>query len=220
MTLVLQELPPHAVEILAPLRCQRLAGDGPPPRPRAAGEPRTIAATALPEARAAAVDAVYRRHHRLVYRLALRYGKGSVAWAEDVTQDVFIDLYKALPGLDDLDDLEGWLYRATTNRCLNRLRRERFLGLAPVRWLLGERLPEPRPPDALAIARDDLRRAFEALDTLPAKERVAFSMYYLDDRDQEEIAKVLGHSKGYVCKLIQRAVARLSASGWEMGERG
>ena len=112
--------------------------------------------------------------------------------------------------------MEGWLYRATTNRCFNRLRRERFLSLAPVRWILGEQRPDPRPPDALAIAREDLRLAMATLESLPLKERMAFAMYYLDGKEQEEIGRILGHSKGYVCKLIQRAVAQLRDAGWEV----
>lgn len=175
------------------------------------------AQAAAPTALAASeVEALYRRHHRFVFRLALRYGKGNTAWAEDVTQDVFVDLFKVIHTLTDLDDMQGWLYRTTTNRCFNRLRRERFLALAPVRWLLGERQAEPRPPDALAAARADLRRAASALDALPLKERMAFSMYYLDEKEQEEIGRVLGHSKSYVCKLIQRAVERLRDAGWEI----
>ena len=73
------------------------------------------------------IEALYRKHHRLVFHLGLRYGRGDVAWAEDVTQEVFVHLFDVIKGLRDLDDMEGWLYRATTNRCLNRLRRERFL---------------------------------------------------------------------------------------------
>ncbi|WP_437304225.1 RNA polymerase sigma factor [Sorangium sp. So ce388] len=205
----------NLAEALRPLSCEQRS-DAPPPAV-ASGRPADAAPAAPSASRSIdSVEALYRRHHRLVHRLALRYGKGNLAWAEDVTQDVFLDLFKALPTLTDHDDLEGWLYRATTNRCFNRLRRERFLSLAPVRWLLGEQPQEPRPPDALAIARDDLRRAFDALNALPVKERVAFSMYYLDGKEQEEIGRVLGHSKGYVCKLIQRAVQHLGGAGWKV----
>ncbi|WP_434042614.1 MULTISPECIES: RNA polymerase sigma factor [Sorangium] len=204
----------NLAEVLRPLSSEQRS-DAPPPA-TASGRPANAAPDASRSADADAVEAIYRRHHRLVHRLALRYGKGNLAWAEDVTQDVFLDLFKALPSLTDLDDLEGWLYRATTNRCFNRLRRERFLSLAPVRWLLGEQPQEPRPPDALAIARDDLRRAFDALNALPIKERVAFSMYHLDGKEQEEIGRVLGHSKGYVCKLIQRAARHLGGAGWKV----
>ena len=76
---------------------------------------------------------------------------------------------------------------------------------------------ERSPLDEVTIARDDLRRALETLGTLPPKEQVAFSMFYLDGKEQEEIGKILGHSKGYVCKLIQRAVAQLRDAGWEVG---
>jgi RNA polymerase sigma-70 factor, ECF subfamily len=68
----------------------------------------------------------------------------------------------------------------------------------------------------LAIARDDLHRAMEVLSTLPSKEQVAFCMYYLDGKEQEEIGQFLGHSKGYICKLIQRAVETLEKAGWEV----
>jgi RNA polymerase sigma-70 factor (ECF subfamily) len=193
---------------------------------RACDPPREASAQASPdrapgEGRASAaseVSELYRKHHRLVFHLGLRYGQGNVAWAEDVTQEVFLSLFKVIHTLRDTSDMEGWLYRATTNRCLNRLRRDRFLALAPVRWLLGEQQPPPSPPESLAIARDDLRRVLDALGALDPKERVAFAMYYLDGKEQEEIGQVLGHTKGYVCKLIQRAVSRVRALGWEVDD--
>jgi RNA polymerase sigma-70 factor (ECF subfamily) len=213
VSLALGALDPYAAGILRPLACDRLQDES-EPAPRAEATATALLATS-PDARARVVEDAYRRHHGLVYRVALRYGRGDASWAEDVAHDVFMDLHVALPRLDELESLEGWLYRATTNRCLNRLRRERFLALPPVRWLLAERQPEARQPDALVIVRDDLRRAFDALEALPPKERVAFSMYHLDDRGQDEIARVLGHTKGYVCKLIQRAESRLREEGWE-----
>lgn len=165
---------------------------------------------------ASQVEAIYRRHHALVYKIALRYGRGRRAWAEDVTQEVFLDLMHTVESLRDLEQIEPWLYTVTTRRCFQRLRRERFMSLAPVRWLLGEREREAIDPDALMSARDDLRRAFEALDSLPPKEKIAFSMFHLDNKSQDEIGEVIGHSKGYVCKLIQRAVERLREAGWEV----
>lgn len=203
-----------ATDLLRPLAYGPRHDEPPLPEDGPTG---ALHAAAFPEVSAAdELSVLYRRHHRLVYRLALRYGRGNAAWAEDVTQDVFLTLVKSLHTLADRDSMEGWFYRTTTNRCLKRLRRDGFLDLAPVRWLLGERQIAPRLPEDLAIARDDLRCAFEILDTLPPKERVAFSMYYLDEQDQEEIGRVLGHTKGYVCKLIQRAVARLRETGWEV----
>ena len=56
----------------------------------------------------------------------------------------------------------------------------------------------------------------DTLKKLPAKERVVVCMKYLDGRSQQEIAKTLGFSKGYVSKLVARALDRIRASGWEV----
>ena len=160
----------------------------------------------------AAVAHAYRMHSGLVFRLALRYGRGRPAFAEDITQDVFLQLWRCAGDLESLDAIEGWLYTTTTRRCLNKLRNERIAGLFTLRWL---RADEPSiDADVVQGARDELRRAFDALATLPPKERVAFAMYHLDGKSQDEIGAVLGHSKSYVSKLITRATENLVRQGW------
>jgi RNA polymerase sigma-70 factor (ECF subfamily) len=177
----------------------------------------TVVAPTVPT-RAERVETLYIRHREFVYRLALRYGGGSQAWAEDITQEVFIRLLDHVDDLEDRDGLEGWFYRVTTNRCLNRLRRERIRNAAPVRWLLGNRAPCPVDPERVTTARQELARAFGAVETLPPKERIAFYMHYVDGKKQTEIAECLGHSKGYVCKLIKRAKSRVQELGWEVAD--
>lgn len=201
------------------LAANRRPDAGGAPRPDTGGAPRPdMGGSGIPRAGSATatVEALYRKHHAFVFGLALRYGRGRKAWAEDVLQDVFVDLLRALPALHDTDALEGWLYRATTHRCFKRLRRERFLGLPAVRWLLGAPGEEAAHPEVAALARHDLSRAFEAVNDLPPKERVAFFMFHLDGKSQDEIGEVLGHKKSYVCKLIQRATDHLRALGWEV----
>lgn len=177
-----------------------------------AGE-RSAAALALrgdrAEALAATIDRLYRRHHREVFRLALRYGLGDAAWAEDVAQEVFITLLDELPGLGDHDDLGGWLYRVTTRRCLRKLRRERFLRLPWVRWILERGGAASPSLEGQVFARRDLERARELLAGLPPRERVVLSMVHLDGKSQREVCELLGLSKGYVSKLLARGVARL-----------
>jgi RNA polymerase sigma-70 factor, ECF subfamily len=207
--------PAHVPQLLTPTGCEPGVADLSPPKPLNSSRNERHFESRPQEPRAE-LAALYRAHHALVYRIALRYGKGNATWAEDIMQDVFLDLMKALPTLDNHEHLEGWLYRATTHRCFCRLRREKFRMLAPIRWLFGDEHVEPTTPDVLAMARQDLQRAAHALAALPPKEQIAFSMYYLDGKEQEEIGEVLGHSKGYVCKLIQRAVDKLREQGWEV----
>jgi RNA polymerase sigma-70 factor (ECF subfamily) len=153
------------------------------------------------------LDQLYRRHHRAVYQLALRHGLGNAAWAEDVTQDVFIKLLDALPELDDRAHLEGWLYRVTCNCCLRKLRREQFLRQPLLRWLLAS--DEGGSIEDQVFARHELERTRRALAELPARERIVVGMCQLDGKSQREVCEILGLSKGYVSKLLARGLAKL-----------
>lgn len=163
------------------------------------------------------VAALYREHRDRVYRIALRYARGDGAWAEDVTQDVFVALCRSLHRLDDDGDMQGWFYRVTQNTCLSRLRRQAMIGALGMRWLVGRRPTQTEDLEDTAAHRQGVRRIFGALDGLPPKERVAFCMYHLDGLEQAEIGAMLGFTKSYVCKLVKRAESRLKEDGWTLG---
>lgn len=160
------------------------------------------------EALAETLDRLYRRHHRAVFHLALRYGLGDEPWAEDVVHDVFVALLDRLPHLDAHEQLDGWLYRVTTNRCLRKLRRDRFLHDVVRRlWDMG---PTERPSDEERVfARHELERARQVLGELAPRERVVVCMVHLDGKSQREVGEILGLSKGYVSKLLARGTAQL-----------
>ena len=160
-------------------------------------------------------DACYQAHAPRVYRWGLRFGAGSRSFAEDLTHDVFVRLLEELPRLDAPDDVGGWLYRVTANLALSRLKRERSF-LARFERLFGAQA-EVGPDRSLEL-RQDARRALQALEALPAKERVALSMKLLDGKSQREIADALSMSEGYVSKLVTRAWGRLRAAGWEVSD--
>jgi len=166
------------------------------------------------QARLRTVEALFRRHHARVYRLALRYAGGETGFAEDVTQDVFITLLERVDDLQTLDALEGWIYRVTCNRCLQRLRRrrmiERLRGLIP-----GLGGSAPPAPDVRLATQHELQRVGSTLESLDPRERVVLCMHHLDGTPQHEIAEILGLSRGYVCKLLQRAQARVREKGWD-----
>jgi RNA polymerase sigma-70 factor (ECF subfamily) len=164
---------------------------------------------ALAREPAEVVELLYERHHRQVLHLAMRYGGGRRAWAEDVVQEVFLSLLGALDRLREVDDLGAWFYRVTTRRCLTKLRRERWRTTLLGRWFLAGEGPDL---EARIGARRELTRALWELEQLPPKERVAFAMFHLDGKEVAEIGRQLGHSKGYVSKLIARAEAKIGRS--------
>jgi RNA polymerase sigma factor (sigma-70 family) len=81
-------------------------------------------------------------------------------------------------------------------------------------------------PDAPATPEDALDQqqtayaASAALEALPGQERVVLCLKMLDGLSQREIAELLSLSEGYVSKLVARAIARLAASGWKVGDDG
>jgi RNA polymerase sigma-70 factor (ECF subfamily) len=166
------------------------------------------------------VERLYDRHKNQVFHLALRYGRGNATWAEDVAQEVFLHLFEAIDELVDDDDLSGWFYRVTTNRCLNKLKRERFMSSPVVQFFLRRHRADLVDPESIALARADLSLAFRAVGALPPKEKVAFFMRNVDGKDIAEIGLLLGHSKGYVSKLLDRARRRLREAGWKVEDDG
>ncbi|MCH9687295.1 MAG: sigma-70 family RNA polymerase sigma factor [Deltaproteobacteria bacterium] len=155
------------------------------------------------------LDRLYRQHHRAVFHIALRYGLGDEQWAHDIAHDVFVALLDRLPSLDDHDDLDGWLYRVATNRCLRKLRRERFLRHDIIRWLRITGPGQGPSIEGRVFARHELERTRKMLATLPPRERVVVCMCHLDGKSQREACEILGLSKGYVSKLLARGMERL-----------
>lgn len=158
---------------------------------------------------------LYEEHRGRVYHLCLRLGAGNVAWAEDATQDVFVKLLAELPRLSASEDLGGWIYRVTVNTCLSRLRREGSVWRRVLAALAARPASTAPSPERQLSLREDAAAALEELERLPAKERVVFCMKHLDGLDQRSIAASLGHSEGYISKLLDRARARIEERGWE-----
>lgn len=156
----------------------------------------------------ARVDAEYDRHHRHVYALALNFGGGDHAWAEDITQDVFFTLLDKIDVLPDRGDTWPWLRRVTINRCISLQRRRRLRQSLWVKWAVGPEVAVDEPEQHVD-ASAQLRRVWAAVTRLPAKQRAVFSLRHFDDVPQTQIAKALGHSDGYVSKLLRRAEARV-----------
>jgi len=149
-----------------------------------------------------------RRHGQKVRGLALAFG-GRPADADDVTQDVFIMLWRRpnswQPGKAAFTT---WLYRVVANRCLDQARRQRVR-----RWLPFEDAADPvdETPSALdALAnRDRLAEVRKMILTLPEKQRLALLLAVQGEQSNAEIASILSVSEGAAEQLLVRARRRL-----------
>ncbi len=153
-------------------------------------------------------DEIVERHSDRVYRLAYRL-TGNRADAEDLTQEVFVRVFRSLhtytPGT-----FEGWLHRITTNVFLDQARRKqriRFDSLSDERASLLRSTHQA--PDAAYLDGtfdDDVERA---LASLAPEFRAAVVLCDVEGLSYEEIAEILGAKLGTVRSRIHRGRTQL-----------
>jgi RNA polymerase sigma-70 factor (ECF subfamily) len=127
--------------------------------------------------------------------------------AEDVAQDVFVRVWRALPAFEGRSALSTWIYAIARNACLAELRKRR----PEVSLDSDERGQDPGWRERVAPEPDDraTRSVLEVLDRLPQRQREVVILYYVEDRSVEETAAVLGAPTGTVKALLHRARKRL-----------
>jgi RNA polymerase sigma-70 factor (ECF subfamily) len=145
---------------------------------------------------------LYRDYAHDVFRFAL-YLCGSVAWAEDITSEVFVRAWTRRDSLR-MPTVKAYLLTIARNLYLKQLRRERRL--VP----LGEHIPsrEP-PPEVCAEQRAELRAVLVGLQALPEIDRSALLMRAVNDMPYVEIAAALGISLSAARVKVHRARIRL-----------
>jgi len=146
-------------------------------------------------------------HERRVYAVAYRMC-GNSEDARDVSQEVFISAFRALPRFRVDAPLSVWFYRSTVNASINLLRKRR-----PSSSLDEAQADVPddhRSPDDLALAASLGEAVREAIEELPDEYRAAVILRDLEDLDYAEIADVLEVPIGTVRSRIHRGRALLA----------
>ena len=155
-----------------------------------------------------AFEALYRKYVAQIYSFAL-YETRDHHTAEDLTEQVFLRALQALPRFDERGDGDGstfrtWLFQIARNALSNERRRERRHPEAPLELAAIVRAPDD--PAAAVVARDEVERAWDAIDRLPEERRRALVLRFVDEMSAREIGQVLGRSEGAVRVLIHRAL--------------
>lgn len=157
-----------------------------------------------------AFERVLAAYRRRVHALAYGILRDRDA-AEDVAQDVFVRLWKVLPRYDARAKLSTWIYAITRNTSISALRRRRpedSLSEPAVLEDVEARMPAPAPPH------DDGTDAalIRLVEQLPDKQRLAVTLYYLEERSVEEVAEMLAMPVNTVKTHLHRARARLATA--------
>lgn len=159
-----------------------------------------------------AFEKLISQHQKSVYNMAFRM-LGNREDAYDAAQEVFIRVYKALPGFREQSMLSTWVYRITKNVCLDMIRknkkqntvsidRETDYGDGPLRMQLED---PGLTPDETAERNELVKKVREGIAKLPEKHRMIIIMRDMQNLSYDEIAKILRCPEGTVKSRINRA---------------
>ncbi|WP_347158467.1 RNA polymerase sigma factor [Pontibacter chitinilyticus] len=162
---------------------------------------------ARPESRNLAFNQLVRKYQQKVYwhirKMVIDHDD-----ADDLTQDVFIKVWKGLENFRQDAQLYTWIYRIATNECLTFLsskKRKFFLPINDVAAELAQKLEAS--PD---VAGDEIQLKLQkAILRLPDKQRLVFNMKYFDEMKYEEMSEILGTSVGALKASYHLAVKKI-----------
>lgn len=155
-----------------------------------------------------AFEELYRRHNRRVYSLCLRMTQNT-AEAEDLAQEVFIQLFRKIGSFRGESAFTTWLHRLTVNQVLMHFRKRGVRleqttedGETPVQVERGTERPGQMPV-VERIALD------KAISQLPPGYRTVFVLHDVEGHEHEEIARMLGCSVGTSKSQLHKARMKL-----------
>lgn len=156
----------------------------------------------------AAFEMLYERHHRRVYALCLRM-TNSQTEAEDLTQEVFIQLFRKMSSFRGDSAFTTWLHRMTVNQVLMYFRRRSVKnektsesGEMPEQTVSGTENPRKMPVvDKIALK--------NAVKELPNGYRNVFILHDVQGYEHEEVAKLMGISVGTSKSQLHKARLKL-----------
>jgi RNA polymerase sigma-70 factor, ECF subfamily len=155
-----------------------------------------------------AFEELYQRHHRRVYSICLRMLQNA-SEAEDLTQDVFIQLYRKIGSFRGDSAFTTWLHRMTVNQVLMHFRKRTVKfektteeGETPVQIVNGTANPFKMPiVDKIALE--------NAIEQLPNGYKNVFVLHDVEGFEHEEVARILGCSVGTSKSQLHKARLKL-----------
>jgi RNA polymerase sigma-70 factor, ECF subfamily len=151
-----------------------------------------------------ALEVLYRRHSAFAIHLAARI-EGSSRDVEDIAHDAFVRAFERLDDLADRGAFRSWLGAIVVHAVRSRMRRHRLMSLLG----LGKSsepvdLDALASPDASPHVRAQIAQIYALLRTLPADERIAWTLRCVEGHDLETVARMTRCSLATVKRRITR----------------
>lgn len=163
----------------------------------------------------AAFQLLFETYKDKVFSIAVYSSGGDRALAEDVTQQIFLKLFTAIRQFRGDSEFTTWLYRLVVNACLDERRRlKRLLPLdfsQTTRTSVAMNNVSEKKPQERQYARLEVAEAVRvAIEQLKPKFRLPILLKYIEGLSYEEIAEVMGCSKGTVASRLNRGHSQLA----------
>ncbi|WP_282121625.1 RNA polymerase sigma factor [Algibacter mikhailovii] len=138
--------------------------------------------------------------------------------AEDIAQEVFVEVFKSITKFKGDSKLSTWIYRITTNKCLEFIRKKntkkRF---AFMQSIMGNAIPmdktsyftEMNHPGVILENKEKSETLFLAINQLPEAQKVVFTLHKVDGKSYQEISDITEKSLSSVESLMFRAKKNL-----------
>jgi RNA polymerase sigma-70 factor (ECF subfamily) len=158
----------------------------------------------------ASFNELVRAYQEKIYWVARRFVNDHDQ-ADEIVQEVFIKIYKALSTFRSDSSFYTWIYRITVNVSLNELRRQRVKDFFRIdEFYELEDTNNERPDEA--VERSEQQEILQrAIALLPEKQKAVFLLRYYDELPYEEISKILKTSVGGLKANYFHAVKKLGA---------
>lgn len=159
----------------------------------------------------AAFKTIVETWQRMVFNTALSIVQNTED-AEDIAQDVFVQVYQSISSFKGESKFSTWLYRITVTKSLDLVRKKkRKKRFAFVRSIFGEQNevlvnpPDFHHPGVVLDNKEDAAVLFKAIAELPENQRVAFTLNKVEGLNYQEVSDVMKTSVSSVESLIHRA---------------
>jgi len=160
-------------------------------------------------------DEIYENHKDLVYNLSLQYTQNQW-YAEEITQDVFLAVYRNLDQFKEKSQLKTWIYKITINTSLNFLkslktnkRRPSENSLAIDDQYSQSNLVNFDHPGVLMEQKESMAKIFSAINQLSEQHKNVIVLLKIEKLSQKEVADILSLNVKAVESLFQRAKKKL-----------
>ncbi len=157
---------------------------------------------------------LYKNYNALVYNVALHYLQ-NIEDAEEITQDVFVQLHESLSKFKEKSSLKTWIYRITINKCLDFIKhknsKKRFFVFGKKSQNEFEILNTSNfeHPGILLENKENAVILFKVINELNENQKTAFILSKIDGLSNPEVAEIMQISISAVESLVFRAKSTL-----------